>query len=272
MNVVSMWYVGKSSASLNWPQVAPGQSEFIIIPAYYVLIKLIVNYSGKPCPPFKIVILDEADSMTHAAQAALRRTMEKESQTTRFCLVCNYVSRIIEPITSRCTKFRFKPLRREQIFERLSQICEKESLHIEPSAIHALIGCSGGDLRRAITLLQSSSRINDEGEPITDQQIREMSGMIPDELLVQFMEVCKDGDYNVFVDFVDGVFSDGFSVGQLMEQLNEYVVGNENLSVKQKSLITAKIADCLFKLQEAASEYLQFLDLGCVTIKVLQSN
>lgn len=210
--------------------------------------------------------------MTHAAQAALRRTMEKESQTTRFCLVCNYVSRIIEPITSRCTKFRFKPLRRDQVFERLQDICGKESLHIEAAAIHVLIECSGGDLRRAITLLQSSSRINNDGEPISEQQIRELSGVIPDDVLTQFLQVCRDGDYNVFVEFVEGIFKDGYSVGQLMEQLNEYVVGDENLSVKQKSLITAKIADCLFKLQEAASEYLQFLDLGCVTIKVLQNN
>lgn len=82
--------------------------------------------------------------------------MEKETRTTRFCLVCNYVSRIIDPITSRCTKFRFTPLNKEKIIERLQFICNAEQLTIEDKALNSIVEISEGDLRRAITTLQVS--------------------------------------------------------------------------------------------------------------------
>ncbi len=119
-----------------------------------------VSNSSAKVPPFKIVILDEADSMTKDAQSALRRTMEKEGRSTRFCLVCNYISRIIEPITSRCAKFRFKPLTDKAIRARVEKICTAENVTVQDDeAFDLLISTSEGDMRRAITTLQSCSRL-----------------------------------------------------------------------------------------------------------------
>ena len=87
--------------------------------------------------------------------------MEKEGKSTRFCLVCNYISRIIEPITSRCAKFRFKPLSTDAIRTRLQMICDEEKIEMkDDDSMDALIESSEGDMRKAITTLQSCSRLS----------------------------------------------------------------------------------------------------------------
>ncbi|XP_049444043.1 replication factor C subunit 4 [Epinephelus fuscoguttatus] len=214
---------------------------------------------GKPCPPFKIIILDEADSMTAPAQAALRRTMEKESRTTRFCLICNYISRIIEPLTSRCSKFRFKPLANQIQEERLLEICEKENLKYTKESIAALVRVSEGDLRKAITFLQSAARLNVDKE-ITEHAVTEIAGVIPAKMIDNLIQICFTGTFEKLEVAVRNMVDEGYAATQILSQLHESII-EQDLSDKQKSAITEKMAVVSKCLSDGANEYLQMLSL-----------
>lgn len=228
-----------------------------------------IRPDGKPCPPFKIVILDEADAMTHAAQAALRRTMEKETRTTRFCLVCNYVSRIIDPITSRCTKFRFVSLGEERIIERLQFISEEEKLNIEEGALKSIVDISDGDLRRAITTLQSCYRLKCAGgadNRIALNDILEMSGIIPEHYMKDFIAIAKAKNYSKLEVFVKDFMHEAFSTSQFFDQLNDMIVSDNDINNDQKSSIFDKLGESSFRLMNGGSEYIQLMDFGCSCI------
>uniref|UniRef100_A0A6T7FPT8 AAA+ ATPase domain-containing protein n=1 Tax=Attheya septentrionalis TaxID=420275 RepID=A0A6T7FPT8_9STRA len=105
----------------------------------------------------KLIILDEADSMTNDAQFALRRVIEKYTKNARFCLICNYVSKIIPALQSRCTRFRFAPLSRAQIHDRLVEVATAEDCKTTDDGIDAILALAGGDMRRVLNLLQSTA-------------------------------------------------------------------------------------------------------------------
>ncbi|XP_070806671.1 replication factor C subunit 5 isoform X1 [Pituophis catenifer annectens] len=105
---------------------------------------------------FKLVILDEADAMTQDAQNALRRVIEKFTENTRFCLICNYLSKIIPALQSRCTRFRFGPLTPELMVPRLKHVTEKENVDVSDDGMKALVTLSNGDMRRSLNILQST--------------------------------------------------------------------------------------------------------------------
>lgn len=225
---------------------------------------------GKSCPPFKIIILDEADSMTAPAQAALRRTMEKESRTTRFCLICNYISRIIEPLTSRCSKFRFKPLANQIQEERLLEICEKENLKYTKESIAALVQVSEGDLRKAITFLQSAARLNVDKE-ITDRAIIDIAGVVPVKMIDNLLHICFKGTFEKLEVAVKDIVDEGYSATQILSQLHDSII-EQDLNDKQKSAITEKMAVVSKCLSDGADEYLQMLSLCSVIMQQASEN
>ncbi|CAH1781965.1 unnamed protein product [Owenia fusiformis] len=226
---------------------------------------------GKSCPPFKIIILDEADSMTKPAQAALRRTMEKESRMTRFCLICNYVSRIIEPITSRCAKFRFKPLDETILKTRLREICEGENVKCEDEAIEALLATSEGDMRKAITFLQSAARLHPEDE-ITKSDIYEIAGVISDEEIDGVLNTCFSDSYEKLEAVVKDVMLNGHSGAQIINQMHDKLITMDTLSDKQKAAILERLAVVDKRLLDGADEYLQIMDLCTVIMHQICHN
>lgn len=218
---------------------------------------------GSSCPSFKIVILDEADSMTSAAQASLRRTMEKQSKNTRFCLICNYVTRIIEPLTSRCSKFRFKPLSVETIQARLQEICQKEDINITEEAMENLINLSEGDMRKAITYLQSVSRLKAEAE-INADDIMEITGAIPSKIIHSLMTACQSSSYDKLEKAVQNIISNGYSGTQFLNQIHDEIIVMVDIDDNKKSVILEKLAVCDKCLCDGADEYLQLMALTTV--------
>jgi len=177
--------------------------------------------------------------MTQDAQSALRRTMETYSKITRFCLICNYVTRIIEPLTSRCAKFRFKPLDAAATRARIEFIADAESVAMEGGVVDCLVNCSEGDLRKAITYLQTAARmassagtVEEEdgdvvmggvgGGVVTVETIEEIAGVVPNGLIERLLTAChpgKIGLYSRVAPVVEEIVAEGWSAGSVVVQV-----------------------------------------------------
>ncbi|CDH54250.1 replication factor c subunit 2 [Lichtheimia corymbifera JMRC:FSU:9682] len=216
--------------------------------------------AGYPCPPYKLVILDEADSMTKDAQSALRRTMETYSKTTRFCIICNYVSRIIEPITSRCAKFRFKSLPIDDVNKRLTEICTKEGVDLARGTMDVLIKVSNGDLRRAITYLQSASSLH-QGESIKPNTMSELAGIVPDDDLAKLLQSCETNNDNEIQDAALNIINQGYAADIVVYQLHEEIMKSETINAAQKTEISDLLGTADIRLVQGADEHLQLLRL-----------
>ncbi|XP_027092996.1 replication factor C subunit 2-like isoform X1 [Coffea arabica] len=222
---------------------------------------------GYPCPPYKIIILDEADSMTEDAQNALRRTMETYSKVTRFFFICNYISRIIEPLASRCAKFRFKPLTEDIMNNRILYICQEEGLSLDSDALATLSSISQGDLRRAITYLQSAARLF--GSSISSRDLISVSGVIPEDVVQALYSACRSGNFDLADKEVKNVIAEGYPVSQMLSQLFDLVVEADDISDEQKARICKKLGEADKCLVDGADEYLQLLDVASKTMQAL---
>ena len=204
--------------------------------------------------PFKIIFLDEADALTADAQAALRRTMEMYSKVCRFILSCNYVSRIIEPIQSRCAVFKFKPVPKEAMKKRLREIAENEGLEIDDEALEVLIYISGGDFRKAINALQGAAALD---KKITPEVLYQITATARPEELRKILEAALKGNYLQAKDMLENLMAEyGMSGEDVVSQLFREIMYS-NLDEKLKVVLIDKLGEIDFRLTEGASELIQ---------------
>lgn len=209
--------------------------------------------------PYKVVILDEADSMTQQAQDALRRVIEDYSAVTRFIIICNYISRIIDPILSRCARFRFKPLAHDPITTRLSEIALNEGLSIEDDSVFdTLVEISGGDLRKAITFMQSASITGSLSSGI----IREISGTPNPSFVAEYLNACVTKQWDALVKATNDVVLSGFDLSQILEMLINCIITSEHIKEADKAKIIWKIGEAEGSINVRADPIIQFLSIA----------
>jgi replication factor C subunit 2/4 len=217
-----------------------------------------------PCPPFKIIILDEADAMTTEAQSALRKVMEDLSKITRFCFICNYINQIIDPISSRCMKFRFKSLNKESINDKLAYISKNENMNISNEVINTISSISKGDVRRSIMILQNLKYIYDYKNKVDINDVYEITNTVPKNEIDNIWNIINTKSNNVldFTNLTNKLQELGYPFDNILEQLKNKIIISEISDIK-KSLIGIQLGITERKLLEGSDEYIQLLNLLC---------
>ncbi len=204
--------------------------------------------------PFKIIFLDECDALTKEAQQALRRTMENYTLTTRFCLSCNFSSKIIDPIQSRCTVFRFKPLEKEQMFEIVDKIAKEEGIEIEKSGKEAIYVCSEGDCRRAENILQSCAAVK---KKITEEDIFSMASVAKPKEINEFLHLALQNKFIMSREkMLDTMLRYGLSGLDIIKQIQKEI-WNLSITDQQKVFLIDKCGEIEFRMTEGADEFVQ---------------
>ena len=217
-------------------------------------VKQFAEYSTVSSAPFKILVLDEADHMTGDAQHALRRTMEKYTNTCRFVLCCNYSGRIIEPIQSRCALFRFTPLPQEEIMGYLEHITKAEGLKVGSTTLKSVVEICEGDLRKAINTLQAASSVS---KGFTEDTVYQVVGRAKPLDVHEMMSHALKGDFLKAREELRGLLVKyGLSGQEIVRQMHSEVF---RLTVPEEKRITMieAIGDADFRLVQGGDEEVQ---------------
>jgi len=204
--------------------------------------------------PFKILILDEADNMTSDAQQALRRTMERFTETCRFILVCNYSGKIIEPIQSRCAPFRFTPLSNDDLESRLRFIAGKEKATVTDDGVKAILELCEGDMRRMINTLQAAAAL---GKKVDEKIVYAVAGRAHPLEVQEMLKFALQGKFVEAREKLRSMLIEyGLSGIDIVKQIHQEILGL-NLPEPLKPQLADIVGEVDFRLSQGADEEVQ---------------
>lgn len=204
---------------------------------------------------WKIVILDEADALTQEAQQALRRTMENYTNVTRFILLCNYSSKIIEPIQSRCAVFRFKVLVDADIKKYIERISEGEKLDMDEKATNAIIYLSEGDLRKASNLMQASAAMK---EKITEDVVYDIASKAKPTDVKDMLDMALKGKFmDARKKLQELLLRQGLSGSDIVSEIHRQIYSLDGMPEDKKVQLIEKCGEFEFRMSEGGNELIQ---------------
>ena len=218
---------------------------------------------------YKIIILDEADSMTPSAQQALRRTIETYSKTTRFALSCNNLSSIIEPIQSRCLILKYHRVYPEEMSSRIAYICDCENIKYDEESILYLCSLSGGDMRQTINNLQSVGTLFSE---LNEENINACIDVPHPKIIKDILRNSLDDEYKLGIEKINKLVKQGFSPGDIMNSFMN-IVKTFEMEMEVKIIIFELITKYQIRLSEGVQGCLQLYGFlgNIVSIKNLKT-
>lgn len=209
---------------------------------------------------FKLVILDEVDAMTNAAQNALRRIMEKHVKNVRFILICNYANNLIPALHSRCTRFRLGPLKKEAIKDRIMEILGLEHVKFDEDALNTCIRIAEGDMRRVLHILQAASG----SDRITEEAIYSITGSPnPKDIEKIYQELLNNDNLEEICNFIlDIQMEKSIALDDINTHLSSLVImDSSHLKDKHKIYLLSEMAKLEQRLSKGTSERIQLASL-----------
>ena len=208
--------------------------------------------------PYKLIIMDEADNLTRDAQQALRRTMENFTRSTRFILICNYSSRIIDPIQSRCAYFRFKPLSEKDVREFIKRIVKGEKLKVSEDGIKAILTLTEGDLRRVANLLQASASL---GKRIDEDLVYEAAARAKPKDVKEMLDSVLKGEFkDARKKLNDLILKQGLSGEDILKEIHKQIY-ELKIPDEDKVKLIELVGEYDFRISEGGSELIQLESL-----------